>query len=299
MKKQKFSIDQQSARVSYWHECPTSSSFDMNTYTHLNLFKGVIRLMKKRGWAVGIDPLYKERNKCLSKYHKYGRKGDLEVKMEIFANGFRLEFFQNIVFKNSNGGYYDFDKFDKMPYLIKVRFKVIANAIKAYLFKKGIPDETEPSNPSAVDKILKDQKINTHIHGGATTLAEIGDYVEKDKAYYKEKGWQPNRNYLDANKQDLKCGQTKYFYSYQHSNRFVRGIIYHNINNMWWVIYNGVRCNVAAFDLMDFCPFLVGRKRLSPKAKIAKLKRKRSELEAVHDYKKCISVQAKIDKLVA
>lgn len=61
---------------------------------------------------------------------------------------------------------------------------------------------------------------------------------------------QPSYNGLDRDKKVLRNGDIKYF---RHWNGYLyRGRIYHNINNMWWVIVDKYTVtNIAAFDLFD------------------------------------------------
>jgi hypothetical protein len=56
----------------------------------------------------------------------------------------------------------------------------------------------------------------------------------------------------------LKCGEIRKFkYSFLDSNRklvvkIVKGRIYHNINNMWWVIQSKYKLNnVANFEILE------------------------------------------------
>lgn len=57
-------------------------------------------------------------------------------------------------------------------------------------------------------------------------------------------------NNLDRGKKTIFNGQIKYFRDW--SGRLSRGIVYHNINNMWWVITNKYELrNIADFELFD------------------------------------------------
>ena len=48
----------------------------------------------------------------------------------------------------------------------------------------------------------------------------------------------------------MRNGETKYFRDW--SGYLLRGKVYHNINNMWWVLLaDGKVRNVACFDLFD------------------------------------------------
>lgn len=79
-----------------------------------------MNFLQECGFKVTKDPRIEANYKCLSKDHRYGKKGSLEFKAERYPAGFKINFFQNVEFKNPNGGEYDFDKLEKMPYLVKL-----------------------------------------------------------------------------------------------------------------------------------------------------------------------------------
>jgi hypothetical protein len=58
-------------------------------------------------------------------------------------------------------------------------------------------------------------------------------------------------NKTDRDRKEIKNGQIKYFRD-SRSGRLQRGMVFHNINNMWWVILNGIEYrNIACFQLFD------------------------------------------------
>lgn len=60
-----------------------------------------------------------------------------------------------------------------------------------------------------------------------------------------------NYNCRSKDGNHIKNGEIKYFYD--RNRKLQRGIISHNINNMWWVILNNYEYrNVASFELFDF-----------------------------------------------
>jgi hypothetical protein len=182
----------------------------------------------------------KKIDKCIRKNHYYGKKANLEFKAERYPRGFKIQFYQNVNHENSNGGYYDFDKLEKMPYMIKLLFINEINYIEGFINLLGI----------------------TQTYG----RKEYKYAVDNIKAYYVEE-WhhkfdnmdfcleevvhsQPSYNCTDRDKKRIENGQVKYFRDYK--KRLKRGKVYHNINNMWWVVLNDTDyTNVAAFNLFD------------------------------------------------
>ena len=115
----------------------TSLSFINNTecngpdwhkqrFHHYALLHRVFNMLRNEGFEIEKD---KNVPKIIRKSHFVGRRGDLEFYAERYPRGFRIEFFQNVNFENPNGGRYDFEKFQKMPYLIRLQYIKYMNKI--------------------------------------------------------------------------------------------------------------------------------------------------------------------------
>lgn len=215
--------------------------FDRN-FSHYPILHRVLNLMEERGFEVGRDPRIQEHYSCLNKDHWYGRKGELEFKADRYPNGFKLEFFQNINYENKCGGYYDFDKFEKMPYLIKKRFINETNKIASFLESLGVKNNSKPDYKLAEDKIKQDLVESWH-HPQKDMNFNLSDLdgTTAEQSY----------NNTDRDKKTIYNGQIKYFRD-RFDGRLRRGKVYHNINNMWWVILNKDKySNIASFELFD------------------------------------------------
>lgn len=119
----------------YWiHD--TTISFANNTerspdgawlkhkFIHYGYFYQLLNMLDIEGFNVQKDP---EVDKIIRNNYWIGKRGDLEFQAEKYPNGFKIQFFQNVVYENSNGGKYDFDKFQKMPYMIQLQYKKYMN----------------------------------------------------------------------------------------------------------------------------------------------------------------------------
>lgn len=210
--------------------------------SHFQILHKVLNFMENRGFQVGRDPRIQKDYKCLNKDHWYGRKGNLEFKAERYPAGWKIEFFQNIVFENSSGGFYDFDKYEKMPYIVKLLFRNEVRHIKQLLEKLGCIDTSKKKYKLASDKIKADYVESWHHEQKSMDKFELEDLNgETDECSY---------NNQDRDKKTIYNGQIKYFRDW--SGRLARGIVYHNINNMWWVILNDHSyTNEADFYLFD------------------------------------------------
>lgn len=210
-------------------------------WSHYVILHKLINFMKSRGWSIEHD---QEVHKCIRRDYWLGRKSDLEFRLERYPRGFSFEFFQNIVFENPHGGRYDFDKFKKMPYLIKLMYLNEVRHMKEFLVSLdlGIRDNSEPKYKLAEDKVKADYVECWHHPQKSMEEFELSDLDGTTCEY--------GFNNTDRDKKTILNGQIKYF---RHWNgRLTRGKVYHNINNMWWVITNKFeRRNIADFELFD------------------------------------------------
>jgi hypothetical protein len=186
------------------------------------------------------------------------------------------------------------DTFNKHTYMDEKGIELEMNHIVSFFKSEHIKcsDKRKQKIPEKV--ILALEAENTHIHGGATTLQGIADYIEQ-----KNDSYHNTCNAIDRNKKHIKCFETKYFYSYVHGNRLAKGIVIHKINNMWWVICNDQLLSISSFDLMDFDPALPKRLFLSSAKKLNKLENILSKEVTNRNFKKCEKIQEAIQKLQA
>lgn len=191
----------------------------------------IFDMMRERGWFIQTDQETLRDYPCIAKDYFEGRKGNLLFKSHKYPAGFEIEFYQEINTVNRSGGYYDFDKLELMPYLIRCSFNVEVNHIRKVFEKNGYVEKSEPVFKNATEKVMHKIKTCCHYSEGKT-----------DK--------QPDYNATDKDKKRLKDGQVKYFRD--HKGRLMRGTVYHNINNMWWVVINDFAYrNKACFELFD------------------------------------------------
>ena len=196
--------------------------------------KCILKAMEKRGWSIRTDQRILNSYKSLAKDYWEGRKGDLEFKAHRYPAGFEIEFFQNISFKNANGGQYDFDKLKKMPYLLRCQFLVELQHIKKLLIQEGYKESSKPKFNHAKEEVMYRIQDSIHYSEGK----ELSSYVV-------EYG-----NGKDKDGKQIYNGEIKYFRDSK--GRLMRGQVYHNINNMWWVVINKFQFkNIASFQLFD------------------------------------------------
>lgn len=275
-----FSVNKGLAKFSFVNNTGEKRDIWDKKWSHYAILFRLINFMNSRGWHIENN---KSVHKCIKRDYWYGRKGDLEFYLDRYPRGFRFEFYQNIVFENRHGGWYDFDKFGKMPYLIKLLFINETRHMKVFLEGLGCSDDTQSVYKLAEDGIKQDY-VNCWRHPQNSMdefrLSDL-DGLTCEESY----------NHTDRDKKIIYNGQIKYF---RHWNgRLMRGKVYHNINNTWWVILDRHKyTNMADFELFDPTPEDFKFRRLKadkkPKEyleKVTTLKRS-SDKELISELKK-------------
>lgn len=207
---------------------------------HWDNFKKLLRFMGSIGFYVGKDAEIEKKYPALNDYRRIGRYGDLKFKAEWAENYFSIRFYQDINHENPHGGYYDFRRTEKMPYLIRKQYELTLRKMIDYF-------ESEGYEIKRTDQRLKGAAfiVSHYIEGWHHPQTEPFDLTEIE-------GQAPDQEYrcMDADKKILRNGDTKYFRD--RNGYLCRGKVYHNINNMWWVLLpdNTVK-NIAAFALFD------------------------------------------------
>ncbi|MBP2635024.1 MAG: hypothetical protein H6Q72_931 [Firmicutes bacterium] len=211
---------------------------DRNKYSHYVILNRLINFMKDRGFDIQHDVSVA---KCIRKDHWVGRKGELRFVLNRYPRGFSFEFYQEIVTENRHGGRYDFDKYQKCPYLIKLSWINETNKIAAFLDSLGITNNSKQRYVRATDKI-KSNFVDSWHHPQKDVNFDLQElHGTTCEGTY---------NNTDRDKKTIYNGQIKYYRGY--NGRLMRGTVYHNINNMWWVIINKFEYhNIADFELFD------------------------------------------------
>lgn len=221
-------------------------------YPHFGTLHRIFNMLRDEGFTIEND---EEVAKCIRRDYYTGRRGDLEFYASRYPAGFEIEFFQNVVVNNPCGGRYDFDKFQKMPYLIQLQFKKYQNKIIRLLTSlEDVEDRTKVRPRFAEDKIKANYMESWH-HEQNDMNFSLSDLDGQTQEVY---------NGRDRNNLVLHNGDIKYFRN--HKGYLCRGRIYHNINNMWWVIVDRFTVqNVACFELFDLRPEDNRHRRVRPR----------------------------------
>ncbi|MZK53488.1 hypothetical protein [Clostridium beijerinckii] len=200
---------------------------DENEWSHYPILDKVLSFMGTRGFKIGSDPEIDKNYECLSKDHWYGRKKDLEFKAHRYPTGWEIEFYQNIIFENRHGGFYDFDKFKKAPYLIRLMFIKETEYIGKFIEDtvKAVECHSEKYYKLAEEKIKKN--FQRHFDNKITMDFDLSklDGLEGDSQYRRDNRCQYNSK--DKDGKIIINGSIKYFRDSK--GRLKRGKVYHNI----------------------------------------------------------------------
>ena len=258
----------------------SGENFTLNV-PHYKEWISLIFFLRKRGFKIGENKLFKKYYKSISKYHKIGFKNDVVVLLEITSNSIKLEFGnQKNLWGDGQGFVVDFNEnYINLTYVEKKKIELEFKKVLNYYINKNIVYLPNDNDRTDIENIIHSDNNNLHIHGKISILEDIGKYIKEDSYDYKF-------NSFDKNKKRIICGDIKYFYDY-YTRRLSVGVVYHNINNMWWVLVNGKRYNYASFNLFDYEPELPKREPVTKHKIVSLLKKYSKEM----NYERCISIR--------
>jgi len=244
------------------------------------LFDEVCKLLKTNGWKVTADPRILKDYRILSHTHRLAVKGDLVAKIHYYPAGMEVEFYPTYNPDHQAGPDFGFAKYERMTYLDKKRFELIRNKIKTLFASKGALDRTELEFDNPREEV--EYRIRSNWHYTDYDI-ETGD--PKISEY----------NTRDLNKNNLQNSQIKYFFDY--NGDIGRGVVYHNINNMWWVVAGGSVRNIASFDLFDYDPAICIR-RPRNRSMIRRIERNLAQAVKDQNFERAIHLRDQLKTLV-
>ena len=216
---------------------PCNTFIEPKKMPHYKIWEFMLDSLKEKGFKYYVNWKFRRDYECLLPRHRFGVKNKLQFESEIYPAGFKVEFFQNINRKNKSGGKYDFNKYKMMPKHHKAMFNAITRQLIKELMDKyhlKFYDQSEITYPPLTAK----QKIIKHIRECSFTRFNI-ESLDEIKHYMSDYDYKYNSDSGVGDK--LKCSQKRRYKDWDDKHH--TGIIYHNINNMWWAIRSKYKYN--------------------------------------------------------
>jgi hypothetical protein len=194
----------------------------------------VVALFREAGWWMGrIHHSSRARERWHRQRYKAGARGNLRLRLDTYPMGGKVHFYPDGNPSHRSGPYYAFDKWGNASSMDRRRFVLASRTFAVWLEERGCLDATEPEFESPYDRIEYKSRESWHYRGEASI-------------------WEPRRteayNDKDCDGRRIVNGEVRYCYDVR-TRRLVRGQVFHNINNMWWMVCGGGLKVVASFDL--------------------------------------------------
>lgn len=207
-----------------------------NDESHYKTLEILLETLKEHGFEAGLDKEVSERYSSISRDYFEGVRNKLAFKTHRYPTGFEFKFFYD-----TERGQYDFDRLDKMPYITKLEYLKYSKILVDKLIELGFENESKEEYKTPEDKI-KARFVEAHWYPNIKDINfNLSDLDGTTTESYNNK---------DRDNKIIHNGEIKYFRT--RNGYLLRGKVYHNINNMWWVIENDSDyTNEACFSLFD------------------------------------------------
>lgn len=276
-RRQEPSFNEHDAKLILWWVDPKDASREPAR-------NALIKHLRTRGFRIGADPHIRKHYRAISRGHHRGAKGALELKVNLSGCMLEIEFFQNVVFSNPHGGHCDFDRRQKMPYLVGKQYELERDKIAEFFSGMGLPRLQR-------DVRRRGWAFIDHERAKLEAFQGAGFYAREIHRH----------NKLTATKAELAHGDVVYFFG-RHGNggTIHKGVAFPNINNMWWVLLPGDEwANVASFHLYhraDFGPSLP-RRQIPPGNCIASVRRRLKAAVESQRFERAIGLRDALQRL--
>ncbi|WP_200338621.1 hypothetical protein [Rhodovibrio sodomensis] len=217
--------------LAVWEEGPVSPGpgSDSEKQVIERVMRPLCRKLASLGWHVGVDPEIRKNYPCLSRSRRAGRKGDLQLKIEATPRKLSVTLFQDVAnVENRHGGYYDFDKLERMPYLLRLQALSTIRALVGFLqARHGYA--LKPEAPTTRD--VREGRVSAD----AFVAHDYATNWHTDPALGRPRLANPTDN-RGADGSEIAQGQTVW-YPDRHG-RWQRARAFYALNNMWWLSAN-------------------------------------------------------------
>lgn len=249
------------------------------------VFMRIIQSMRRLGWTVGRWDGSK-RYACIANNFRTCSKGGLRAELQISGRCIELQMWQDVTPSvNRHGGRYDFNKEDRMPYVLRLEMErtrchirdCLCNVFTRYTFS---PPRVRSPNPDPL----------TYFNDGWD-----GEYEKRKGIHRFERGpdgWPSDKELCSWDRTDkdgIRLNHGDVRWCYDHKGRLIRGRVYGGINGMWMMVYgkgqhDHTQRNAGCF--FTYRPGETPRKSIDPQERRARLKRELEKALALMDLKR-------------
>jgi hypothetical protein len=238
--------------------------------------------LRNRGWTIWPCPKTAKQYKSLAKYWKRGRRGDLEMKANASGRGIEVKFFQNVAnVENPHGGEYDSGRIAKMPYLLRLRTQFELQRLREQATALGFTDQSDNWPKSAYGRMIHDRRRISRSHRGC----------------YENDDWSTHySNGIDADGVQMSDFDVRACYDVCNGGYICQGEVFHDINNMWFLIPNDSEIvKAAAWELFTYNPAKHPRRKV--RNPVSRMQQSFNRRMAAKEFEAAASVARAIAKL--
>ena len=240
------------------------------------VFKRINQQLRRLGWSTEVpEDLTARYGRSFAERNRYCRKGDLQADLRMSGRCIELSMWQDVAnITHVNGGKYQFDKEEAMPYLLRLEMERTRRKIRTYLLN-----------------IFDGYTFNDRRHRSTKRIAPGSltamQWIENDyrecwhykPALGRRDGEDRCGNNRSADNGTIQHGARVYTTDYK--GRIITGIAMYNINSMWWVVTGKYNLeNAPSSQIYVNNPGEIRRKRNE------RLRRQRLESELSHAVKR-------------
>lgn len=231
------------ADLHIWEEPTRTSNAQWDEWEKVfrkQVFKRIIQQLNRLGWTVA-EWDEAEHYRAIAHNRRSCRKGDLQGHLGLCGRHIEFEMWQDVanITREDGKGRHEFDKEQRMPYLIHLEMQRTRNSLRDYLcnvfagydFKDSSPNTRRPGP------------------GSLTALEWVGREMRSSGHFVEELG--RARINMECNARSAE-GETithgAPVYTLDNKGRVVTGTAYYNLNQSWYVVTGkyGVMCSQAS-----------------------------------------------------
>ncbi|MBA0420370.1 hypothetical protein D7Y22_05235 [Stenotrophomonas maltophilia] len=224
-----------------------------------DVFARIIQQLNRMGWVCEIPAEMIERyGLSFARRDRYCRKGDLHAELSIGGRHIELKIWQELHnVSNPNGGRYDFDKEQRMPYLLRLQMEHTRRKLRDYLvnvfdgYTFQAPKIASP-NPCPLAYFNEGWDSEHEKKRGTHRFDRGADGWPSEKAL---RSWDRK----DADGVVLQHGDVRCVRDRQ--GRLRRGRVYGGINGMWMLVYGPGHRDHVHMSAGEFFSFVPGMAR--------------------------------------